>query len=85
MCLAVPARIISRHGDEAVVDLHGNRVNISTLLVPEAVIGDWVLLHAGFAIHRLEQGVAEQTWSVLLDLCESPATVAGASPEGGCS
>jgi hydrogenase expression/formation protein HypC len=68
MCLAVPAKLIECEADEAIADLHGNRVRISTLLVPQARIGDWVLIHAGFAIQKLEQDQAEATFAVLEDL-----------------
>jgi hydrogenase expression/formation protein HypC len=68
MCLAVPAKVIERTGDEAVADLHGNRVRINTMLTPEANVGDWVLLHAGFAIQRLDAEEAEDTFGVLADL-----------------
>jgi hydrogenase expression/formation protein HypC len=71
MCLAVPAKIVECEGSDAVVDLHGNRVAVNTLLVPEAVVGDWVLVHAGFAIQRLDCREAEETWAVLEDLAEA--------------
>lgn len=77
MCLAVPARIVSQELDEAVVDLHGNQVRISTMLTPEVRTGDWVLVHAGFAIQHLSQEVAKQTWSILEDLIESQETAGG--------
>ena len=77
MCLAVPARLIEQHGDEGIADLHGNRVPVTTILVPEADVGDWVLMHAGFAIQRLSANEAEQTWSVLREV--------GQSEEGGPS
>jgi hydrogenase expression/formation protein HypC len=51
-----------------VADLHGNQVRVSTILVPEASIGDWVLIHAGFAIQRLNPEEVQQTWAVLEDL-----------------
>lgn len=68
MCLAVPAKIVEQSGCEATVDLHGNRLNISTALVPDARTGDWVLLHAGFAIQIISDEVAHKTWSILEDL-----------------
>jgi hydrogenase expression/formation protein HypC len=74
MCLAVPAKIVEREpaAAEAVADLHGNRVRVSTALVPEAQAGDWVLVHAGFAIQRLDGDDLRETWAVLQDLsaCE---------------
>jgi hydrogenase expression/formation protein HypC len=68
MCLAVPARLVACHGTTATADLHGNRVEISTLLVPQCKKGDWVLLHAGFAIQTLDEREAEETWAVVKDL-----------------
>ncbi len=68
MCLAVPAQLVSTDGNDAVADLHGNRVKINTLLVGEVKIGDWVLIHAGFAIQKLDYAEAQETWAVLEDL-----------------
>ena len=69
MCLAVPAQIVELADDsEAVAEMHGNQVTVSTALVPNVAVGDWILLHAGFAIQRLEPQEAKETWSVLADL-----------------
>ncbi len=68
MCLAVPAQLVSQDGDEAVADLHGNRVKVNTLLVGEVKIGDWVLIHAGFAIQKLDYKEAQETWAILKDV-----------------
>jgi hydrogenase expression/formation protein HypC len=68
MCLAIPARLVACDGDSATADLHGNRVEISTLLVPHCREGDWVLLHAGFAIQKLNEEEAKETWAVVNDL-----------------
>lgn len=65
MCLAIPAKIVDRQGDDAVVDLQGSRLNVSTLMTPEAHIGDWVLVHAGFAISQLDEREALETWDYL--------------------
>jgi hydrogenase expression/formation protein HypC len=65
MCLAVPGKIIARDGDEAVVDLQGNRLKVSTVLTPHAVVGSWVLIHAGFALTQLDEHEARQTWDYL--------------------
>ena len=77
MCLAVPAKLIELDGQQGIADLHGNYVPVTTLLVPEAHVGDWILMHAGFAIQQLSPEVAEQTWSVLHEAAE--ATDGGAS------
>src|SRR5437016_307056 len=68
MCLAVPAKLVTCDGATAVADMHGNRVAVSTLLVPEVTVGDWVLVHAGFALQRLDGDEAQSTWAVLEDL-----------------
>jgi hydrogenase expression/formation protein HypC len=80
MCLAVPAKLVACQGEEATADLHGNRVTVSTVLVPEAKVGDWVLVHAGFAIQLLAEDEAAATWAVLRDL--EQATAAAARAEG---
>ncbi len=66
MCLAMPGRIIQQTADgKATVDMHGNRFGVSTVLVPEARVGDWVLVHAGFAITTLAESDARATWALL--------------------
>ena len=69
MCLAVPAKLVEcESAARAVADLHGNRVEVSTSLVPDARPGDWVLIHAGFAIQKLDGDDVRETWAVLEDL-----------------
>ena len=58
MCLAVPARIIERTGATARVDIGGNIREASLALVEDAQIGDYVMLHAGFAIAKYEPAEA---------------------------
>ncbi len=65
MCLAVPGKIIERGEELATVDLQGNRVEISCVLTPEARLGDWVLVHAGFAISMVGEQDALETWGYL--------------------
>lgn len=79
MCLAVPAKLVEcepTHGS-AVADLHGNRVEVSTALVPDAGPGDWVLVHAGFAIQKLDGDDVRETWAVLEDLKEKSTKAKG--------
>jgi hydrogenase expression/formation protein HypC len=62
MCLAIPARVAERlEGEEALVDLGGVRKRVSLALVPEAAVGDYVIVHAGYAISLLDPGEAEKT------------------------
>jgi hydrogenase expression/formation protein HypC len=81
MCLAVPAKIVQLEGSAATVDLHGNRVEISTLLTPEVKLGDWVLVHAGFSIQHLDEAAAAETFAILEDV--GLAGAGGAGGEGG--
>ena len=62
MCLAVPALLIElRAPDQAVVDLGGIRKTISTALVPEARVGDYVIVHVGHAIGIVDAEEAHRT------------------------
>ncbi len=81
MCLAVPARIIEVDGEQARVDLQGNTLSVRTTLTPDVRPGDWVLVHAGFAITPLEERDALLTWDYLRGI--EPQTVlddAGGAP-----
>ncbi len=83
MCLAVPAKVVECNGDEAVVDLQGSTLRISRILTPEVVRGDWVLVHAGFAITRLDEADARETWDYLRQAF--PELVGEAGREGSAT
>jgi hydrogenase expression/formation protein HypC len=62
MCLALPVRVVElKDGDQAVVDLGGVRKEISLALVDGVSIGDYVILHVGYALTRLDPVEAERT------------------------
>jgi hydrogenase expression/formation protein HypC len=65
VCLAFPGKIVEKKSEMAVVDLQGNRMSVSTVLTPEADLHDWVLVHAGFAIAKIDEAEARETWSYL--------------------
>jgi hydrogenase expression/formation protein HypC len=73
MCLAVPARVLSIEGHEASVDLSGVRRQISVVLTPEVRVGDYVVIHSGFAINVLDQQEAEETLRLFRELDEFTA------------
>jgi hydrogenase expression/formation protein HypC len=78
MCLAIPARVVERREDhQAVVDLAGVRKTISVELVPEAEVGDYVIVHVGHAIGRLDAAEAERTLALFSELAAEEATAAG--------
>lgn len=68
MCLAIPTKIIQIQGNLGLVELGGLKKEIRLDLVPDAKIGDYVLLHAGFAIQILNQDEAEKTLKILEEL-----------------
>jgi len=70
MCLAVPARVISLDAasDMAVVELDGIRKEASTVLLDEVNIGDYVLLHVGFALERIDADEAEKTLAMFAEM-----------------
>lgn len=71
MCLAVPSRIINIADLMATVDVYGARRDISLLLLPEeAKVGEYVLVHAGFAIQKLEEEVAMDTLRILKEISD---------------
>jgi hydrogenase expression/formation protein HypC len=70
MCLAIPARIVELEKDNAVVDAMGNRWKAKTTLLPEAKLGDLVLIHAGFAISLIDEEEAKETWQLLAEIAE---------------
>ena len=70
MCLAIPARIIELEADKAVVDAMGNRFKAKTTLLPDAKLGDLVLVHAGFAISLVDEEEAKKTWQLVAEINE---------------
>ncbi len=73
MCLAIPALITKIDGDEADIEIGGVTRRISVMLTPEARVGDYALVHTGYAINILDKDEAEET----LKLFEDIARVAG--------
>ena len=70
MCLAIPALVESIDGWKAVASIVGVRRGISIQLTPEAKVGDYVLLHAGFSISILDETEALQTLEILRQVLE---------------
>ncbi|MGE5398473.1 MAG: HypC/HybG/HupF family hydrogenase formation chaperone [Chitinophagales bacterium] len=69
MCLGVPGKIVELLPQKmGKVDVRGNLVEISLRLTPEAEIGDWVLIHAGFAMEIIDEVLARETTEALEEL-----------------
>jgi len=70
MCLAIPARIISIEGEDAEADVGGVRRRIGIMLTPSVKVGDYVLLHTGYAIGVIDPTEAEETLALFRELAE---------------
>ena len=81
MCLAIPSRVVSTDGTTAVIDVCGARREASLMLLPEEVApGDFVLVHAGFAMQTVDRETAEESLRFFSRLVEA-AKAAGESPD----
>ena len=69
MCLGIPVKIVSvGDNDEAEAEIGGVRRPVSLVFVPEARAGDYVLMHVGYAIQRLDEIAARETLELLAEL-----------------
>jgi len=83
MCLAIPATIKEKIGEStAVVEVLGVTRKISLDLTPDAKVGDWVLMHAGFAIDIVDEGYANETFELIksIQFSDDGGTVEGLTP-----
>jgi len=64
MCLAVPMKLIKIEGSKGVVELSGVKKEVSLSLLTDFKIGDYLIIHAGFAIEKLNEKEAKETLSV---------------------
>ena len=71
MCLAIPSKIVSISDGMAEVEVSGAIVKASLQLLPEAGVGDFVLVHAGFAIQLLDEAEALETLKLLEGIDET--------------
>ena len=68
MCLAVPVQVVSIDGSEAEVEIGGVKRKVSITLTPDARVGDYVLLHTGYAISVIDEAEAQETLKLLTDM-----------------
>lgn len=81
MCLAVPARVVQLPApDQAVVDLDGVRKTISLAMVDDVAVGDYVIVHVGFALRKLDVEEAEATLALLGEIWATASPATGAAP-----
>ena len=74
MCLAIPAKVIKVDGPVALVSIENVEYTASLLLLENVNPGDYVLLHAGFAIEKIDPEEAEETMRLLMEIEKSRQT-----------
>jgi len=83
MCLAIPSKITRIENNMAVIDVDGVRRECSLLLVEEAQVGDYVIVHAGFAISKLDETAALETLALLKEAAALVEAKGGQGEEPG--
>ncbi|AIF53576.1 HypC/HybG/HupF family hydrogenase formation chaperone [Pelosinus sp. UFO1] len=68
MCLAVPGKVLERQDMLATIEVGGVTRKVSLMLLPETQVGDFVLIHAGFAVQRIDEEEAEKTLALFKEL-----------------
>lgn len=71
MCIGVPSQVLETDGEEATVDVGGVRRTISVMLLTGVNAGDWVILHAGFAIEKIDPDEAAKTLALLREFADA--------------
>ena len=65
MCLAIPSKIVKIENGMATIDVDGVQRKTSLLLLEDAVVGDYVIVHAGFALHKIDEFAAMESLKIL--------------------
>jgi hydrogenase expression/formation protein HypC len=70
MCLAIPSKIIEINDQMGVIDVAGVQREASLLLIEEPQVGDWVIVHAGFAIQKIDDATAQESLRYLREAAQ---------------
>lgn len=81
MCLMAPGRVIQLAGDVAIVDVEGRQRRASTLLQPDVVVGDWVVLAGGAVLRRVDDRTAAEMMTALATVAVQTSTGRGTRDE----
>ncbi len=65
MCLAIPSKVISIENGMATIDVDGVQRSASMMLLEDAAVGDYVIVHAGFAIQKLDEAAAAESLKLM--------------------
>ena len=75
MCLAIPSKIVSIADSIATIDVDGVSRTCSLLLLEDAVVGEYVIVHAGFAIHRIDEVAALESLKILKEAASAAEAI----------
>ncbi len=78
MCLAIPLKVIHIENGYGIVEAEGVRRKVSIQLLEDVCVGDYIIVHAGYGLHRIDEKTAAETLSLLR---EAVAAVEGSNPE----
>jgi len=70
MCLAIPSKITKIENNMATIDVEGVQREASLLLLEDPKVGEYVIVHAGFAIQKIDESAAQETLSLLREAAE---------------
>lgn len=65
MCLAIPAKIVNIEDGMGTVDMAGVQKKVSLILLEDAQVGDYIIVHAGFGIHKIDEEIAMESLRIL--------------------
>ena len=80
MCLAIPSRITKIENEMAVIDVDGVQRQASLLLLSDVQVGDYVIVHAGFAIQKIDEAAAQETLRLLKEAAAHYESQFGKTP-----
>ena len=70
MCLAIPSKIVEINDKMGTIDVAGVQREASLLLLEDPQVGDWVIVHAGFAIQKIDEAVAQESLRYLREAAQ---------------
>lgn len=82
MCLAIPSKIVDIQGDTAVIDVDGVRRECSLLMVENPAVGNYAIVHAGFALHIIDEETALESLKLLREAAD---VMSGTETDSGTS
>lgn len=74
MCISVPMKVLKINGQRGIADIGGMSQQIDLRFLSHVEVGDYVIVHAGFALQRLDQNEAEETLSLLREVLAHEAS-----------